>query len=363
MNIFSPLHLGPLNLENRIVMAPMTRCRAAGNLPNPLMAEYYAQRAGAGLIITEGTSPSANGLGYTRIPGLFSSEQAAGWRQVTDAVHAAGGRLFVQLMHCGRVGHPANLPSGATLLAPSAAPLSGTIWTDGGGHQPYGPPRAMTADEVHAALGDYVSAARLAIEAGFDGVELHAANGYLLNQFLDPGSNRRDDGYGGDAPRRNRFPLEVAAAVAGAIGRERVGMRLSPGNSFNDMTSEYPELHDQYAALARGLGELELAYVHLVDHSSMGAPQPAPATVAAICREFRGAGGRAVILSGGYERKRADAAVGSGAADLVAFGRPFIANPDLVERLRRNAPLNDADQSTFYSAGREGYVDYPHLEE
>lgn len=361
MSIFTPFQLGCLTFENRIVMAPMTRCRAAGNLANPLMAEYYAQRAGAGLIVSEGTSPSANGLGYTRIPGLFSPEQGAGWRLVTDAVHAAGGRIFVQLMHCGRVGHPANLPAGAALLAPSAVPLSGTIWTDGSGHQPYGTPRAMTADEVHAALAEYVAAARLAVEAGFDGVELHAANGYLLNQFLDPGSNRRSDGYGGDSARRNRFPLEVAAAVAGAIGRERVGMRLSPGNNFNDM-SDYPELHAQYAALARGIGELELVYVHLVDHSSMGAPQPAPTTVAAICREFRGAGGGAVILSGGYDRARADAAVRSGAADLVAFGRPFIANPDLVERLRRNAPLNDADQKTFYSAGAEGYVDYPSLE-
>jgi N-ethylmaleimide reductase len=359
MKLFTPFQLGEIPLANRVVMSPMTRCRAPGNVPNELMAAYYGQRAGAGLIVTEGTAPSPNGLGYARIPGLFSPEQTSGWRLVTAAVHAAGGRIFAQLMHCGRVGSLLNLPAGARLLAPSAVPMSGVIWTDAKGEQPHDPPAEMTAEEVEATVGEYVQAARHALAAGFDGVEIHGANGYLITQFLDPGSNRRDDGYGGDASRRNRFPLEVAAAVSAAIGRERVGIRLSPYGVFNDMSGDYDGIAGQYADLAAGLGALGLAYVHLVDHSSMGAPKPEAATVAAICREFRAAGGQAVILSGGYDRERAEADLQSGAADLVAFGRPFIANPDLVRRLQRGTPLAAPDQTTFYTPGAAGYTDYP----
>jgi len=359
MKIFSECQIGTIDLKNRVVMAPMTRSRATGNVPNDLMAEYYRQRSGAGLIITEGTSPSANGLGYARIPGAFSPEQTAGWKLVTDAVHKRGGRIFIQLMHAGRVGSVLNLPPGAELLAPSAIAMSGVIWTDSQGEQPYDQPREMTRDDIRTAIDEYVQASRNAIAAGFDGVEIHGANGYLITQFLDPGSNQRTDSYGGDASGRNRFALEVAAAVTAAIGAERVGIRLSPYGVFNDMSGSYEGIADQYTSLAAGLGRLGLLYLHLVDHSAMGAPKPDPATVASMCREFRAAGGRAVILSGGYDRDRAEADLQSGVADLVAYGRPFISNPDLVERMKAGLPLAEADQATFYSPGPAGYTDYP----
>lgn len=359
MKLFSPCRLGPITLQNRVVMSPMTRSRAIGNLANALMAAYYRQRAGAGLIITEGTSPSPNGLGYARIPGLFSPPQTAAWKGVTTAVHEQGGRIFVQLMHTGRVGNILNLPAGAEIIAPSAVAMNGKIWTDREGELPCDSPRAMTAAEISAAVDEYAQAAGNAIAAGFDGVEIHAANGYLLTQFLDPASNRRDDDYGGDGDRRNRFVVEVAAAVAAAIGAGRVGIRLSPGGVFNDMSGDYPGMAGQYRALASLLGAQKLAYLHLVDHSSMGGPKPEAAIVQAICRTFRAAGGQAVILSGGYDRERAEADLQSGAADLVAFGRPFIANPDLVARLQRDLPLALPDPATFYTPGAAGYCDYP----
>jgi N-ethylmaleimide reductase len=358
--LFEPCRLNEsISLANRVVMAPMTRSRAIGNLPNDMMAEYYRQRAGAGLIITEGTSPSPNGLGYARIPGIYSPEQTTGWRLTTDAVHARGGRIFIQLMHAGRVGSVLNLPSGAELVAPSAVAMSGKVWTDSQGEQPYDLPREMMPDDVRHAVQEYVQASRNAIAAGFDGVEIHGANGYLITQFLDPGSNRRVDAYGSDAAGRNRFALEVAAAVVAAIGAERVGIRLSPYGLFNDMSGTYAGIADQYTDLAAALGRLGLLYIHMVDHSAMGAPRPEPATVTAMCREFRAAGGRAVILSGGYDRGRAEADLLIGAADLIAYGRPFIGNPDLVERLKNGIALVEADQATFYSPGPVGYSDYP----
>lgn len=361
MQLFTPHRLGRLELRNRVVMSPMTRCRASGNRANALMAEYYGQRAGAGLIVTEGTSPSPDGLGYARIPGLFSEEQTAAWRLVTDAVHARGGRIFVQLMHSGRVGHRLNLPPGAELLGPSALAAGVMMWTDSQGEQPCGVPREMKAADIQRAVEEYSRAARNAAAAGFDGVELHGANGYLIDQFLNPASNRRTDGYGGDGGRRNRFALEVARAAAAAIGPERVGIRVSPYGVFNDMGGAFEGLEAQYGELTAALGALGLAYVHLVDHSSMGQPKPETSTVRLICANFRAGGGRAVILSGGYDRERAQADVSSGCADLVAFGRPFIANPDLVERLRNAAPLNAADPATFYTPGPQGYTDYPAL--
>ena len=361
MKLFSSSHLGALSLKNRVVMAPMTRNRALGNIPNELMAEYYGQRAGAGLIITEGTSPSPNGLGYPRIPGIHSPEQTKGWQLVTDAVHARGGRIFIQLMHAGRVGSVLNLPDGAELIAPSAVTMSGKIWTDSQGEQPYGTPRELTSSEIKSTIGEYVQAARNAIAAGFDGVEIHGANGYLITQFLDPGSNLRSDEYGGDATRRNRFALDVATSVIEAIGADRVGIRLSPYGVFNDMSGSYEGIANQYGELAEALGKLRLAYVHLVDHSAMGAPKPEAATVQRMSHEFKNAGGGAVILSGGYDRERAEADLTSGAADLIGYGRPFISNPDLVERLRNGAPLAVPDQATFYSPGSVGYTDYPGL--
>ena len=359
MKLFSPMELGSTELKNRIVMAPMTRNRAPGNVPNGLMAEYYGQRADAGLIISEGTSPSPNGLGYPRIPGIHSPEQTEGWKLIAQAVHDRGGRIFIQLMHAGRVGNVLNLPPGAELLAPSAVIMSGNIWTDSQGEQPYGTPRCMTRDDICNTVGEYAQAARNAIAAGFDGVEIHGANGYLLTQFLDPGSNKRIDEYGGNAGNRNRFALDVAQAIVAAVGAERVGIRLSPYGVFNDMSGSYEGIAEQYASLAAAVGKLKLAYVHLVDHSAMGTPKPEQSTVRLICSEFRGAGGGAVILSGGYDRDRAEADLKSGAADLIAYGRPFIANQDLVERLRINAPLNEADQTTFYTPGSSGYTDYP----
>lgn len=359
MKLFAPVTLGNIELSNRIVMAPMTRSRALGSIPNSLMAEYYGQRATAGLIVTEGTSPSPNGLGYARIPGIFSEAQRDGWRLITEAVHANGGRIFIQLMHVGRVGNKLNLPPGAELVAPSAVAMSGKIWTDSQGEQPYDLPREMTAEDIALAITEFTQAAKLAVEAGFDGVELHGANGYLINQFLDPGSNQRDDDFGGDTQRRNRFALDVARAISSAIGASRTAIRLSPYGVFNDMTGNYDGIAEQYTQLAAELGQVGLAYLHLVDHSSMGAPKPEAATVAAMTKAFRDHGGGAVILSGGYDLERAEADLQSGAGELVAFGRPFISNPDLVDRLRNGAPLAAPDMATFYTPGKEGYTDYP----
>jgi N-ethylmaleimide reductase len=336
-------------------MAPLTRSRAVeANTPNDLMAEYYGQRAGAGLIITEGTSPSPNGLGYARIPGLFNAAHVAGWRKVTNAAHAGGAKIFVQLMHTGRVSHVANLPAGAKVVGPVAVALEGPIYTDAQGMQPHSTPHAMTADDIQHAIGEFVSAARLAIEAGFDGVELHAANGYLLEQFLNANVNTRTDGYGGSADKRNRFVLEVARATIAAIGAERVGIRVSPYGAFNN-TGAFDGVDEQYLTLARELGALKLAYMHLVDHSSMGAPE----VPAAFKAKLRAAFGGTFIASGGFDRASAEAALKDGRGDLVAFGRAWLANPDLIERMKAGIKLNDPDPSTFYTPGAKGYTDYP----
>jgi N-ethylmaleimide reductase len=361
MKLFTPCKLGAVELQNRVVMSPMTRSRATANVPNSLMVEYYGQRSTVGLIITEGTSPSPDGLGYARIPGIFSAEQTAAWQPVTAAVHAGGARIFMQLMHCGRVGSRLNLPAGAELVAPSSVSVPGKIWTDSQGEQPYDLPREMTGEDIGRAVRGYAVAARNAVAAGFDGVEVHGANGYLINQFLDLGSNQRSDDYGGDADRRNRFALDVATAVIAEVGADRVGIRISPYGVFNEMSGSYTGIAEQYTALAAAAGGLGLAYLHLVDHSAMGAPKPDPTTVQAICQAFRAAGGKAIILSGGYDAKRAEVDLQSKAADLIAFGRPFIANPDLVARLQSGTALAVPDQATFYSPGSAGYTDYPVL--
>jgi N-ethylmaleimide reductase len=353
--LFEPYGGPALQLKNRVVMAPLTRSRAVdNNTPNALMAEYYGQRAGAGLIVTEGTSPSPNGLGYARIPGLFNADHVAGWKLTTTAVHRAGAKIFVQLMHTGRVGHTANLPAGAEVVGPTDATLPGEMYTDTQGMQPHTRPRAMTADDIAHAAQEYVRAAQLAIEAGFDGVELHAANGYLLEQFLNANVNTRTDDYGGNAEKRNRFALEVARAVAAAIGAERVGIRVSPFGTFN-ATGAFDGVREQYLALARALGELKLAYLHLVDHSAMGAPE----VPAAFKAELKAAFGRTFIGSGGFSRETAERALAEGHADLVAFGRAWLANPDLIERMCADVPLNAPDPSTFYTPGAKGYTDYP----
>jgi len=354
--LFSKATLGTLTLQNHLVMAPMTRNRAIGNVPNELMAEYYAQRGSAGLIITEGTSTSPNGLGYPRIPGIFSAAQVAGWKRVTDAVHAKGAKMFIQFMHCGRIGHPLNLPAGARVLGPSAIAAAGDMYTDAEGMKANAMPQAMTEADIRTAIEEFAKGAKNALAAGFDGVELHGANGYLLEQFIRPNSNQRTDRYGGSIENRARFVLEVADAVIKAIGKDKVGIRLSPFGVFNDMPL-YDAMEADYAWLAQQLNARGLAYIHLVDHSSMGAPT-VPASMKATFRSmFKGT----LILSGGYDAARAESDLAAGKCDLVAVGKPFLANPDLVARWKTGAALNAPDMNTFYTPGAKGYTDYPVL--
>ena len=355
-NLFTTYTLGNLQLSNRIVMAPMTRSRAINNVPNDLIAQFYAQRASAGLLITEGTSPSPNGLGYARIPGIFSEEQIAGWKKVTDAVHAQGGKIVVQLMHTGRVTHPANLPTGAQVVAPSAVKLESTkMWVDSLGLVDIPAPVAMTLEDIEDAINEYVLAAENAVRAGFDGVELHAANGYLIKQFLNPHSNKRTDEYGGSIENRSRFLLEISERVADAIGKDKVGVRISPYGTFNE-THAYAETDTTYEYIARQLNYQGIAFLHINDQSAQGEAN-------ALVKKIRSIFKNTIILAGGFDAKKADAALQNNDADLIAFGRPFIPNPDLVERLRNNLPLNQPKFDLFYTAGAEGYVDYPVFDE
>ncbi len=352
---FTPYTLGSLPLSNRIVMSPMTRSRAINNTPNQLMATYYEQRAEAGLIITEGVSPSPNGLGYARIPGLFSNKQVEGWKLTTQAVHSKGGKIFAQLMHTGRVGHALNLPTGARIVAPSAIAAKGQMWTDKEGMKDHPLPQELSGTELIDTKNEFVQAARNAILAGFDGIELHGANGYLLEQFLSPHSNIRTDIYGGSIENRSRFVLEVAKEVSAAIGKDKVGIRLSPFGIFNDMP-DYPEVAATYTYLAEELNKIDIAYIHLVDHSSGGAPEVPLSIKQTIRKKFK----NTLILSGGYTLARAEEDLSSDFADLIAFGKPFITNPDLVDRLQKNLSLNiKLDANTLYSADAKGYTDYP----
>jgi len=353
--LFSPKIVGSIELKNRIVMAPMTRCRAIDNIPNELMAEYYKQRSSAGLIITEGTSPSTNGLGYARIPGIFSEKQVEGWKTTTAAVHKNGGKIIVQLMHSGRISHHLNMHKDAQILAPSAIKAAGQMWTDLKGLQDFDVPKEMTPQEILHARTEYVAAAENALFAGFNGVELHSANGYLLEEFLSPISNIRNDNYGGSIENRCRFVIEVVTAVANAIGKEKTGIRLSPYGVASDMP-HYPEIDATYDYLSKELNKLDIAYIHLVDHSAMGAP-PVPLEIKKVIRNnFK----NTIILCGGFDKETAETAIESGLADLAAFGRPFINNPDLVERFENNWPLSqDLNMDLFYTADEKGYTDYP----
>jgi N-ethylmaleimide reductase len=340
--LFSKTSLGSLSLQNRIVMSPMTRSRATDNIPNDLMREYYSQRASVGLIVTEGTSPSPNGLGYPRIPGAYSAAQFSGWNRVVDAVHARGAKIFLQLMHC---------------LAPSAIAAAGHMYTDAQGNKPLPVPLAMNDDDIGHAIAEFVHSAQDAVNAGFDGIEIHGANGYLLEQFIRPTSNTRRDRYGGPIEGRAAFVLQVVESVINAVGAAKVGIRLSPFGVFNDVPV-YPGMAWDYEYLARELNLRHPAYIHLVDHSSMGTP-PVPDSIKQM---FRGSFKGTLILSGGYDAKRAENDLSEGKADLIAVGRPVLANPDLVERWKHSAPLNSPHMDTFYTPGPKGYVDYPSLQ-
>lgn len=352
--LFTPAFIGGVALQNHIVMAPMTRCRAIDNIPNQLMAQFYSQRASAGLIITEGTSPSINGLGYARIPGVFTKEQVAGWRLITSAVHKGGAKIILQLMHTGRISHPLNMSDEAQILAPSAIKAAGQMWTDAAKLQDYPIPKEMTTNDIILTKAEYVTAAINAIEAGFDGVELHGANGYLLEEFLSPVTNKRKDNYGGNIANRCRFVIEVATAVANAIGKNKTGIRLSPYGVASDMPL-YPEIEATYNYLSLQFNNLDIAYIHIVDHSSMSSPSVPLAIKQLIRKNFK----NTIILCGGYDKERAEADIESGLCNLVAFGRPFINNPDLVQRFQNNWPLAALPtMDLFYTPGENGYTNY-----
>jgi len=351
--LLTPYSKGSLQLKNHLVMAPMTRSRAINNLPNELMVVYYTQRSGAGLIITEGTAPSPNALGYSRIPGIFSTEQTDAWKAVTQAAHAAGSKIFLQLMHTGRIGHPANLPAGARLVGPSTIKAAGEIWTDTLGLQAYPEPYALTDKDVEAVIAEHVQAARNAIAAGFDGVELHGANGYLVEQFLNPHVNTRTDAWGGNVANRARFAIRVVQEMAAAIGADKVGVRFSPYATLGDLAPyDEQDVHETYALLATELNKIGIAYLHI--GVSAAIPQK---TFDALRENFNGT----IILCNGLTPETAEAALHAGFADLVAFGRAFLANPDLDKRIATGAPLNQPDFTTLYTPGSTGYTDYPAL--
>ena len=352
--LFSEFKLGPITLKNRIVMAPMTRSRSPGNVPADIVAVYYAQRADAGLLITEGTSPSPDGVGYARQPGLYNDEQQAAWKKVTDAVHAKGGRIFLQMMHTGRTGVQANLPAGARVVGPSAVANPGKMWTDAQGELPFEPPVAMTEADIEKALNEFVSSAKRALAAGFDGVEIHGANGYLVDQFLNTVSNQRTDGWGGTVAGRVRFAAEVARRIAAAIGGERVGIRLSPAGGNGGMKPD-ADTNAVYLQLAKELKAAGLAYLHVVDHSAIGSPKPDEA----LYNGMREAFGGTFIIVGNFDSARAEVALSEKRGELAAFGRPFISNPNLVTKLRTGEAFAPYDVKTFYTPGPVGYIDYP----
>jgi N-ethylmaleimide reductase len=355
MDLFSQYELGNIKLSNRMVMAPMTRCRAVeGNIPNPLAVTYYVQRSQAGLIVTEGSQVSPQGVGYVRTPGIYSPEQVTGWRKVTDAVHQAGSKIFLQLWHVGRVSHPDFL-GGELPVAPSALPVEGDI------HTPFGKkkievPRALELDLIPSIINQFKEGAFNAKAAGFDGVEVHGANGYLLDQFLRDGSNQRTDRYGGSLQNRARLPLEVTKAVMDVFGADRVGFRISPHFKRHSMSDSNP--HETFSYFAEELSDLGLGYLHMIER--VGEPMlVAPeARFAPVIREiFNGT----FILNGGYDAKKGNDAIRKGEADLIAYGSLFLANPDLPERFKKNAPLNAPDMTTFYTGEEKGYTDYPTL--
>jgi len=354
--LFESFKLGPITLPNRLVMAPLTRNRAvAGMVPNPLAIEYYGQRAGAGLLVTEATQVSQQGQGYQDTPGIYSKEQIAGWRKVTERVHARQGRIFLQLWHVGRISHTSLQPNGGAPVAPSAVRAKtktfvGGIFTD------VSEPRALELAEIPGIIDAFRQGAANAIAAGFDGVEIHGANGYLLDQFAKDGANKRTDAYGGGIENRARLMLEVAKAVASEVGAERTGIRISPVTPSNDISDSNPQaLFDH---ITERLSALRLVYLHVVEGATGGPRDIAPFDYRSLRSRFKGA----YIANNGYDLNLANKVLSANAADLIAFGKLFISNPDLVERLKRGAPLNEWDKATFYGGGSKGYTDYPTLE-
>jgi N-ethylmaleimide reductase len=353
-NLFSPVEVGPLLLRNRVVMAPLTRSRAGpANVPNQLNALYYAQRASAGLIISEATQISPQGQGYISTPGIYSAEQIEGWKCVTRAVHVAGGRIVLQLWHVGRISHPSFQPGGAAPVAPSAIRPRGQAFT-AKGFEPIPTPRALETAEIPAIVEQYAQAARNALMAGFDGVEVHAANGYLIDQFLRDQTNKRTDRYGGSIANRSRFLMEVVDVVSTAVGAERTGVRISPQNTQNDIADSDPQTLFNY--VAEQLSGKGLAYLHIIEGDTSGLPVP-PFDYQNLKHLFGGL----VIANNGFDKLRANKAIAEGRADLVAFGKPFIANPDLVIRLLLDAPLMPVNRETLYGGAEQGYTDYPIL--
>jgi N-ethylmaleimide reductase len=355
-SLFDPIRIGAIDMANRIVMAPLTRSRAAdGLVPSPMAAEYYGQRASAGLIITEATQVSVMAQGYIATPGLYTPEQTAGWKQVTDEVHRRGGRIVVQLWHVGRVSHTSLLPQGEVPVAPSAIRAQTKTFAPEGFVE-VSDPRALKLEEIPGIVEDFRHATRCAIEAGFDGVEVHGANGYLIDQFLRDGSNRRTDAYGGSIENRTRLLAEVTAGVAGVIGADRVGVRLAPVTPANDMHDSDPQA--LFGRAVERLDALGIAYVHVIEGATGGPRDNLPFDYAALRATFR----NAWIVNNGYDREMAEAAIRDGRADAVAFGTAYIANPDLVRRFREHAPLNQGNHDTYYGGGAAGYIDYPALD-
>jgi N-ethylmaleimide reductase len=349
--LFTPFTKGSLQLKNHLVMAPMTRSRAIGNLPNELMVNYYAQRSGAGLIVTEGTSPSPEGLGYPRIPGIYSDAQVAEWKKVTDAVHQNDSKIFLQLMHTGRISNVANLPDGLQPVGPSTIKAAGEIFTDSLGMQEHSVPVALTQEGINDVIADFVIASKNAMLAGFDGVELHGANGYLLEQFLNPNVNTREDQYGGNLINRSRLTLEITQAITNAIGAEKIGIRFSPFSELSDQKAyDTDEVHQTYTYLSSELDKLGITYIHISAN---------PVIPEKTYKGIREAFSNTLIYCNGLTPESAEEMLQDNSADLVGFGRGFLANPDFVSRIEKNAPLNDLDYNTLYSPGEQGYIDYP----
>jgi N-ethylmaleimide reductase len=358
-DLFSELKFGRCLLPNRIIMSPMTRSRADEDFaPSAMSVTYYTQRASAGLIIAESTTPSPNAHCYVRQPGIYTKKQVDAWRKVTDSVHAAGGRIFLQLNHGGRAAHPLNQPPGGEIIGPSPIAMKGTRYTDQLGEAPTPVPREMTLQDIQRVVSDFGKAAGNAVYAGFDGIELHCSTGYLMEQFLNPSANHRADRYGGSIKNRARFVVELLTSVSESIGPDRVGIRVSPYSFINDLIGEYPEMEDTYRYLVAEMNRIGILYQHLKDVSSLGGAVFKKPLRDEMRKSFKGI----TLQNGGFNKERAETALAAGEGDAIVFGRPFIGNPDFATRLKNNWPIVAHDESTVYTTGPKGYIDYPNFE-